>query len=276
MVQNIGECRIRIGVSGTEKVMRGLVLSAVIVFCTGFVLAGHTSAADGQAVGVNPDAVARLSGSDRTLVVGADISLGEQIVTGQSGQVQIIFSDQTRLVVGPSSALVLEDYLFNGRTADKLAINALAGSFRFISGNSPKSAYSIKTPTASIAVRGTKFDFNVSRPRTDLMLYEGAVRLCSISGQCQELIARCALGTVDASAAVLIDHNAPEHPPMSETFRYARFQTPLLSAFRVNGAGKCAQPAEESGVPDGLSPTTGGGNPSGGNQTTGRPTVLRN
>lgn len=248
--------------------MRRLVLKAVLLFCTGLSLAGPAHAAEGQAVGVNPDALARFSGSDRILSVGADISLGEQIVTGSSGQVQIVFSDQTRLVVGPGSALVIESYLFNGNTAEKFAINALAGSFRFISGHSPKAAYSIQTPTASIAVRGTKFDFNVTRPRTDLMLYEGAVRLCSTSGQCQELISRCDLGTVDASVALLIGHRDPVHPQLSEAFRYARFQTPLLSQFRVSGAGKCAEAPDTQGVPETLS-TQGGGGGGGGSGSTG-------
>lgn len=239
--------------------MRRLVLNAAVLFCSGVLFASSAHSADGRAVGVNPDALVRFSGTDRILEVGADISLGEQVVTGSSGQVQIVFSDQTRLVVGPGSALTIESYLFNGATADKFAINALAGSFRFISGHSPKAAYSINTPTASIAVRGTKFDFNVTRARTDLMLYQGGVLLCSTSGQCQELNNFCDLGAVDASVSQLIRHSDPVHPELSETFRYARFQTPLLSEFRVSGAGKCAEPPEGDSVPGSLSPSTGGG-----------------
>lgn len=234
--------------------MRRLALNAAILFCSGFLLAGSAHSVEGRAVGVNPDALARFSGTDRVLAVGADISMGEQVVTGPSGQVQIVFSDQTRLVVGPGSTLTIESYLFNGNTANKFAINALAGSFRFISGHSPKAAYSINTPTASIAVRGTKFDFNVTRSRTDLMLYEGGVQLCSTSGQCQELDNFCDLGAVDASISQLVRHSDPVHPELSETFRYARFQSPLLSEFRVSGAGKCAQPPEDSGVPPSLAP----------------------
>ncbi|MGV3573560.1 MAG: FecR family protein [Devosia sp.] len=259
--------------------MRRLVLNAAVLFCSGLLFASSAHSADGRAVGVNPDALVRFSGGDRILAVGADISLGEQVVTGASGQVQIVFSDQTRLVVGPGSALTIESYLFNGATADKFAINALAGSFRFISGHSPKSAYSINTPTASIAVRGTKFDFNVTRPRTDLMLYEGGVRLCSISGQCQELNARCDLGTVDASVSALIKHPDPAHPQLSEAFRYARFQTPLLGEFRVSGAGKCTEPPQNQGTPETLVPPTGGGQiPNGGQTPTGgrSPTAGKN
>ncbi|HEY5081755.1 MAG TPA: FecR domain-containing protein [Bauldia sp.] len=35
------------------------------------------------------------------------------------------------------------------------------GAFRFLTGGSPKDAYSINTPMATIAVRGTEFDLDV-------------------------------------------------------------------------------------------------------------------
>lgn len=240
--------------------MRRYGFKAAIAFMGVLAMAGAAMAAEGQAVGVDPDAVARLTGGDRVLTVGADISLGEEIVTGPSGQVQIVFSDKTRLVVGPGSALMIESYLFAGNSAEKFAINALAGSFRFITGNSPKPAYSITTPTASIAVRGTEFDFNVSSRRTDLLLYEGAVRLCS-GGACADIVSRCELGVAQAGEVNTIGHADPEHPPLSQEFRYALFQSPLLSTFRVSGAGQCTEPPRTSAPAESLSPTTGG-NPS--------------
>lgn len=232
--------------------MRRLVLNALVLLSAGLLLGGAAGAADGTAIGVDPDATARLAGKDRVLRVGADVSLGEQIVTGASGRVQILFSDQTRLVVGPGSALVIESYLFNGNTADKFAINALAGSFRFITGNSAKSAYSIKTPTASIAVRGTEFDFNVAGKRTDLLLFDGGVRLCAGANNCQELSARCALGVVEGGTARQVPHNSPAHQPLSQQFTMARFQSPLIGSFRVSGAGKCLQPSESIGAPQSI------------------------
>jgi hypothetical protein len=39
-------------------------------------------------------------------------------------------------------------------TARNISINAVRGAFRFITGKSPKDAYSITTPTATIGVRG--------------------------------------------------------------------------------------------------------------------------
>lgn len=195
-------------------------------------------AAEGTAVGVNPDAVARLGSADRILEVGADISLGERIVTGASGQVQILFADQTRLVVGPQSALLIESYLMTGSGADKFAINALEGSFRFISGNGPKSAYSIRTPTASIAVRGTKFDVLVDDGRTEVMLYEGGVNVCS-GGQCLDLSQQCDIASFGPGGATKIGHGDNAHRANSSKFRFARFPSLLVSDFRVSGASQC-------------------------------------
>jgi hypothetical protein len=207
-------------------------------------------AGEGTAVGVNPDAVARVNSQDRTLEVGTDVSVGELIVTGPAGQVQIIFDDDTRLVVGPSSSLKIETYLLaSSNVAQKLTINALGGSFRFITGNSPKPAYTINTPTASIAVRGTVFDIIVGGLGTGVMLYEGALQLCAPSSQCVEVTDRCEIGTSESNATELIVRADPEHAPLALQFRYARFQSPLLDPFRVSGAGNCVVEPQATETP---------------------------
>jgi hypothetical protein len=216
------------------------------------------AAGEGTAVGVNPDAVARINSQDRILQAGTDVSVGELIVTGPSGQVQIVFDDDTRLVVGPGSSLKIETYLMaSSNVAQKLTINALGGSFRFITGNSPKPAYSINTPTASIAVRGTKLDILVSALGTGVMLYEGALQLCARSSDCVELTDRCEIGTAVREGAELIIRADPQHPPLASQFRYARFQTPLLNPFRVAGASSCVTESQDGG-PSSISTETGG------------------
>ena len=96
----------------------------VVLLSTGMPVA--FAAKEGTAVGVNPDAVAQINSADRILEVGADVSVGEMIVTGPAGQVQIVFDDNTRLVVGPRSSLLIETYLMaSSNTAQKLTINAL-------------------------------------------------------------------------------------------------------------------------------------------------------
>lgn len=217
------------------------ILHIVIGLAFALILVPAANAAgEGTAVGVKPDAVARISSSDRILEVGSDVSVGELIVTGGSGQVQIVFADGTRLVVGPGSSLLIETYLLSGpNTARKLVINALGGSFRFISGNSPKSAYSIETPTAAIAVRGTAFDLIVTRQQTLVMLYEGALQLCRNAGQCAQLAERCAVGYANSSGAAGLSVQDTRRPQVIAGFGYSRLQRQLLPDFRISGAGRC-------------------------------------
>jgi hypothetical protein len=65
------------------------------------------------------------------------------------------FRDETKLVVGPNSTMVIDAFVFSDQnTARQISINAVKGAFRFITGKSPKDVYSITTPTATIGVRG--------------------------------------------------------------------------------------------------------------------------
>ncbi len=91
----------------------------------------------------------------RVLMPEKPIYSGDRIVTGPIGEAQIRFRDNTRLVVGPNSTMVIDAFVFDDSdTARQISINAVKGAFRFITGNSPKDAYKINTPTSTIGVRG--------------------------------------------------------------------------------------------------------------------------
>ena len=201
-------------------------------------------AASGTALGVKPQAEADKAGQSRVLTVGADIFIGDEVRTGANGQVQIKFSDKTELVVGPNSALLIEDYLLReDQSAGRLAINALSGTFRFATGGAPKDRYVIKTPTGTIGVRGTAFDFNVNAAGTEVLLFHGAVRLCNLAGACVTLDNSCEIGTYDlAQSTVLgdpVDLDKQQRATLKANFKYAEVQSPLLREFWVENARQC-------------------------------------
>ncbi len=67
-------------------------------------------------------------------------------------------------------------------------MNLVRGTFRFITGVAAKPTYQIKTPHASISVRGTIFDVFVQDDGAAwLLLIEGSVRVCNDRGRCQVL-----------------------------------------------------------------------------------------
>ena len=209
----------------------------------------------GSARGVDPDASATLATQTRQLVVGSDVFIGDRVETGEKGLVQIKFSDQTELVVGPRSALVIDEYLLRAdNTVGKLAVNALAGTFRFSSGLSPKENYQITTPTGTIGVRGTELDFVVTPQTTQVMVFSGAVRMCSSGGECAELTNTCDLGSFDSALSQVLGHpdgiSGQARSDLRSQFRYALDQGGLLSEFRVSNALRCLNRPSSDDVPE--------------------------
>ena len=79
-------------------------LGAFVAIVTCLLAPGAMAATPaGKAVGVNPSAQNIVANTTRTLKVGSEVAMGDKIVTGPSGQVQLVFNDDTHLVVGPSS-----------------------------------------------------------------------------------------------------------------------------------------------------------------------------
>ncbi|HEV2518677.1 MAG TPA: FecR family protein [Devosia sp.] len=228
-----------------KMIWRPLLACALVAFA----LLSHATAsiaASGKALGVDPAAAVETKADSKTLTVGADIFIGDRVVTGAKGQVQIKFSDQTELVVGPNSALLIEDYLLrNDESAGKFAINALSGTFRFTTGRAPKDRYVIKTPTGTIGVRGTSFDFNSATQETRVLLYHGQVVLCNLDNTCVTLDDTCELGAYDLGKSEILGHTddfkGAAREDLKAEFKYAQSQAPLLGAFRVEEAKECFQ-----------------------------------
>ena len=131
--------------------------AAVLVFGVTASLCGSAFAIDpsGHAVAVDPAVNAAGPGGRRLMELEGAVFMGDEIVAGSKGLAQIRFIDDTRLVIGPNSRLKIDTFVFNpDNTAQRVTINALKGTFRFISGRSPPSAYSIRTPTSTIGIRG--------------------------------------------------------------------------------------------------------------------------
>lgn len=224
-----------------HKVISGAIAALLLLGLPGLALAD----AAGTARGVAPAADAERGGETLTLKVGADIFIGDLVQTGAKGNVQILFADNTELVVGPNSSLKIEDYLFrNDGSAGQLAVNMLAGSFRFATGNSAKNLYSITTPTGTIGVRGTGFDVFVAlNGVTRILLYHGAVRFCTEDGDCKDLTGLCDLGEIGSDdTAVLGDTHVitgEEREQIKAQFIYALNQSPLLREFWMVHAREC-------------------------------------
>lgn len=131
------------------------ILRICLAVALAVVLSPVTQASDGIVLAVVQQSEVDSTTGRRTLLVEAPVYSGDRIITGPTGEAQIRFRDDTRLVVGPNSTMVIDAFVFaDDDTARQISINAVKGAFRFIAGNSPKDAYTITTPTSTIGVRG--------------------------------------------------------------------------------------------------------------------------
>jgi hypothetical protein len=216
-----------------------LIISAALIF----ILPGSPARAAqvaGEAVAVKPKATLSNPEGMISLVVGTDVAMGDLIKTGSNGEVQLVFSDETRLVIGRKSSLIIEAYLLRSKnSANNFTVRALGGSFRMITGKSKKSAYKIKTPTATIGVRGTSFDFTVRRNgETGIVLFDGEARVCGDTGSCHTLNRSCSVAEVPRRRDVRVlkeieDRNAR----IRRDFPYVASQRSLRRDFRVRTKG---------------------------------------
>lgn len=87
----------------------------------------------------------------------------------------ITFKDNTKVKVNENSRLLIDDFVFDPTNSDagKLALKIGMGTVRYASGqiakNNPQSV-GIKTPTATIAVRGTDFSMTVDEAGQSLIV----------------------------------------------------------------------------------------------------------
>jgi hypothetical protein len=147
-----------------------------------------------------------VKGDGKVLAAGEALSAGERIETDATGEAQIQFKDGTKLVVGKNSTLVLDSFVFNDQGSfSNLTLSTITGAFRWISGKSKPSAYSIKTPTGALTVRGTAFDLRILQDgEVAILLQDGRVQFCSSAGICRTLQRIC--DVVVATSAQNVRH----------------------------------------------------------------------
>lgn len=197
----------------------------------------EAATADGTVVAVVQSAEVDGQTGKLVLMPEAQVFSGDRIITGTVGQAQVKFRDETKLVVGPNSMLVVDEFVFSdGGDVRSFSINAVRGAFRFITGNGPKDAYTITTPTATIGVRGTEFDFNIDAVgATSVAVFEGTTRVCDKRRRtCIEQNAGCGIIAVAPGEDPRMIDEAFERARLQRDFRYIRTQRSLIAEFRVD------------------------------------------
>ncbi|WP_457795514.1 FecR domain-containing protein [Methylocystis sp. S23] len=149
----------------------------------------------GNAASVERDVQGVADGRSARLSTGDAVYFDEVVTTGAESRAKLAFVDRTTMQMGPSSRVKLDSFVYSGGSG--VGFNAARGAFRFVSASGGHKPYEVKTPTATIGVRGTIFAARVlSGGRTDAVLYSGAIEVCDTAGVCRILDKPCTFVTV--------------------------------------------------------------------------------
>jgi len=151
--------------------------------------------------------------------VNTGVEMNDTVSTAR-GKAELTFDDKTTVKLTEHSKLVIDDFVYDPKKGTgKLALNMAMGTARYASGqiakNNPQQV-AIKTPTATIAVRGTDFSMTVDELGRSLVIL---LPSCDSKG--------CVTGAIEVSnlaGVVLLDVpyqatmvNSTSSPPSQPT-----------------------------------------------------------
>jgi hypothetical protein len=234
-------------------VRRNQIISA-FAFCL-LALIGSSSARAQARVGeaaVVKNQVVRVAGSASSQINVGDSLLRDEIVrTGLDSAARLVMADSTNLSLGPNASITLDRTVFNDEHSYReIAIRLTTGAFRFVTGNSEKTAYKITTPLATIGVRGTILDVWSQPGRSSVTLMEGAASVCARGGPCTELTLPGETVTITFAGGKVTSHKSN-----SPTWTFA--------ATCGAAAGLCSTTQYADATPPAAPPADDGADPTG-------------
>src|ERR1700730_11991450 len=182
--------------------------AAIVLVGSGlFIAAPDARAASGDNIGDAMTIVSTVKADfekqERDLSVGDTVRQNEVIEVSADGKGEFRLNDDTKLALGPGSRLVLDKFVYDSeKKAGSIVLDLTKGAFRFITGVASKPTYLIRTPNASITVRGTIFDLFILTDTTVwLLLHQGAIEvtakgICHVLDQPGQLLRVTSNGSV--------------------------------------------------------------------------------
>jgi hypothetical protein len=138
------------------------ILTLLAIFCA---VASADNSQVAQIKTVSGQANIVHNGARSAAKIGDPLYEKDTIETGADGSIGITFIDNTVMSSGPNSQIVLEDYKFNSSNfTGSMLTDMRRGTVSMVSGDIARSspgAMKVRTPTALLGVRGTRFVIEV-------------------------------------------------------------------------------------------------------------------
>ena len=160
---------------------------------------------------------------------GSGVEKMDTVSTNSQGRFRITFNDSTTVNITENSRLLIDDFVYDGGGASKgkLGLRVALGTVRYTSGkiaHGNAKGVNIRTPTATIAVRGTDFVMSVDEAgRSTVVLVPECYNELDITKQTAEcpngmidVITAAGVVTLDKpfQATIVENSYAPPAPPV--------------------------------------------------------------
>ena len=164
-------------------------------------------------------------GQIRSLTKGDPVRVGDTLKSSKGASMQLRMEDGGTIVLRPESQLVIESFVYKGIQdgSEHIALALLTGGFRAVTGNIGnlhKENYSIRTPNATVGIRGTDHEtVFVSRtppgqtavvePGTYNHVISGATMLQSEQGKLLIKPNQTGFAALNGASPIILDKTLP-------------------------------------------------------------------
>jgi hypothetical protein len=128
--------------------------------------------------------VTKIHGAGETaLGIGAKVTVGDSIVTGEDGKVDLRFTDGSLLTVGPASRVEVARYAPKaGGGGGEALLSLVNGIIKLIVDDGTRwSRFAVETETAVASVRGTEWLVDATKDTSAVLVLSGSVEVAGRS-----------------------------------------------------------------------------------------------
>ncbi len=168
--------------AGTRFTIVPMALAVLIMILAvpgAFANVGRVEFSIGEVTGIDSD------GKQRWLIKGSTLSAGDTVRTGR-GRAQIRFTDGGYTSLQPNTEFRIDEYNYDAKRKEESIgfFSLLKGGLRTITGivgRYRKKAYQLRTPVATVGIRGTEYLAELGSSLT-VHVGEGEIEVCSNAG----------------------------------------------------------------------------------------------
>ena len=135
----------------------------------------------GEVVRIQGHVAKTRGGGETVLATGAKVTVGDSIVAGEDGKVDLRFTDGSLLTVGPSSHVEVARFAPKaGGGGGEALLSLLSGIIKLIVNDGTRwGRFAVQTETAVASVRGTEWLVEAAKDASAVLVLTGSVEVAS-------------------------------------------------------------------------------------------------